>query len=138
MDSLFIDVPVRSLIFLFKKLKVFDLFQKFIPDNRAKKGTYSIASLIMVALQMLLFRSASKNEFYQNKKLGRAYAYKNIGKLAGIEEDRFPHSKTLDNAFLNLNYSSLEPILFKLFHFLCVSKLFNNHPSLKKNGSFHL
>jgi len=128
----FVDVPVRSLVFLLKKLKLFNLFQSLIPDSRAKKGTYSMASLLMVSLQMLLFRSPSKNDFYQNKKLGREKAYHNLSRLAGIEGNYFPHSKTIDDAFWNLNPVHLEPFLFQLFHFLRSSKLFKNHSTLKK------
>lgn len=128
----FVDVPVRSLIFLLKKLKISSFFEKYVKDVRAKKGIYSIPSLLMIALQILMFRSRSKNHFYQNKKLGRARAYKNLGVLAQIREDRFPHSKTLDDAFWILNPTELEPILFDIFKHLRSSKLFKNHPSLKK------
>jgi hypothetical protein len=128
----FVDIPVRSLIFLLKKLNLLGLFQIYVKDCRARKGVYSITSLLMVALEILLFRFRSKNDFYQNKKLGRSYAYGNLGRLAHIEENRFPHSKTIDDAFWLLNPSNLEPILFDIFKFLLSSKLFKNHPSLKK------
>ena len=87
---------------------------------------------------MLLFRCPSKNDFYQNKKLGRPESYRNLGALAKIKKDSFPHSKTLDDAFRCLNPSNLEPILFNIFKKLCSAKLFYNHPSLKKNGLYHL
>ena len=133
----FCEFPVRALVFLIKKLNVFSLFQKYAKDCRAK-STYSLASLLMIALQMLIFRSPSKNDFYQNKKLGRSHSYRNLGTLAQIQEDCFPHSKTLDDAFWRLNPSHLEPILFDLFKKLRSSKLFYNHSSLKKNGSYSL
>lgn len=135
----FTDIPVRCLIFLLKKLHIFDLFQKYAQDGRTKEGTYSIASLLMVALQILLFRSPSKNHFYQNKKLKRPHFYKNLGALANVKDDQFPHSKTIDDAFWLLGDSSqFEPVLFDLFKKLRSSKLFYNHPSLKKNGSYYL
>jgi hypothetical protein len=128
----FCEIPVRLFIILIKKLNIFHLFQKYAKDCRAKKGTYSLASLLMVALQMLFFRSPSKNDFYQNRKQGRFKSYRNLGVLAQIKEDCFPHSKTLDDAFWRLNPSNLEPILFDIFKKLRSSKLFYNHPSLKK------
>src|SRR4029077_17934596 len=127
----FCEFPVRALIFLIKKLELFHLFQKYAEDCRTKR-TYSLASLLMVALQMLIFRCPSKNHFYQNKKLGRPNAYRNLAALAKIEEDHFPHSKTLDDAFWCLNPSDLEPILFDLFKKLRSSKLFYNHYSDSK------
>lgn len=131
----FVEIPVRSLIFLLKKLKISSLFKKYVKDGRAKKGVYSIESLLTVALEILLFRSPSKNNFYQKKQLGRPYFYKNLGILAGIEEgNKFPHSKTIDDAFWLLSSKDLEPILFNIFKKLCSFKLFSNHPSLKKTA----
>ncbi len=132
----FLDIPVRSLIFLIKKLKLFDLFELYAKDCRAKQATYPLASLLMVGLEILLFRYKSKNDFYQNRILDRSY--KNLGHLAHIKEDLFPHSKTLDDAFWILNPSDLEPILFTIFKSIRSSNLFTNHRSLKKNGSYQL
>ena len=95
----FVDIPVRLLIFLIKKLDLFTLFQTYVKDGREKKGIYSIASLLMVALQMPIFRCPSKNDFYQNRKLGRGCCYKNLGALAQIKCQQFPHCKTIDDAF---------------------------------------
>ena len=71
----FEDIPVRDVIFILKKLHIYSLFEKYAQDGRSRQGSYSIASLLMVALEMLLFRSPSKNDFYQNKKLGRESGY---------------------------------------------------------------
>ena len=92
----------------------------------------------MVAFEMLIFRSPSKNRFYQKKKLGRADAYRQLSFLAGIEQGQFPCSKTIDDAFLLLDPKDLEPIPFEIFKKLRSSKLFTNHPSLKKNRSYSL
>lgn len=131
-------IPVRGLIFVLKKLHVYDLFEKYARDGRTKQGSYSIASLLMAALAIILFRSPSKNDFYQNKKLGGEEKYKNLSGFTSIQGDRFPHSKTLDDAFLSLEPQSLEPILFHIFKRLCSDKLFSLHPSLKKNQSYCL
>jgi hypothetical protein len=128
----FCEIPVRLVILLIKKLNIFHLFQKYAEDCRTKKGTYSLASLLMVALQMLFFRRTSKNDFYQNRKQGRLKSYQNLAFLAQIKKDYFPHSKTIDDVFWRLNPSNLEPILFDIFKKLRSSKLFYNHPSLKK------
>ena len=133
----FEDIPVRCLAFLVKKLHIYDLFEKYARDGRTRK-TYSIASLLMAALEIVLFRSPSKNHFYQNKKLGREAQYKNLGKMAQIKSERFPHSKTIDDAFLSLNPTDLEPILFDLFKALCSAKLFSHHPSLKNHPTYRL
>jgi hypothetical protein len=134
----FVDIPVRSLLFLLKKINLSSLFANHITDGRLKKGTYSVSSLMMVATSMVLFRSQSKNNFYQMKKLGRLHAYKNIGTLAGIEGDNFPDVKTIDDFFLNINYKDLEPILFRIFQYLLSAKVFGNHSALKKNESYYL
>lgn len=134
----FEDIPVRCLTFLLKKLHIYELFEKYPQDSRERQGIYSIASLLMIALEMLLFRSPSKNDFYQNKKLGREAYYKNIGKIAHIKGDKFPHSKTIDDAFLSLDPSDLEPILFDVFKALRSSKLFLHHQSLKKHQAYRL
>lgn len=132
----FEDIPVRGLVFLIKKLRIYNLLEKYARDGRVRRGSYSIASLLMVALEVLLFRSPSKNDFYQNRKLGREACYRNLSKIAQIE--KFPHSKTIDDALLSLDPSDLEPILFKIFKTLCSAKLFSCHPSLKKHQNYRL
>jgi hypothetical protein len=134
----FEDIPARGIAFLLKKLHIYRLFTKYAQDGRVRQGLYPIASLLMVALEMLLFRSPSKNEFYQNKQCGRERWYKNLGTIAQLKGDRFPHSKTIDDAFLSLDPSDLVPILFDIFKHLYAAKLFNLHPSLKKYCSYRL
>jgi len=134
----FEDIPVRGLTFVLKKLHIYDLFKKYAQDGRTRQGLYSIASLLIVALEMLLFRSSSKNEFYQNRILGRADSYRNLGKIAKIQGEEFPHSKTIDDAFLSLDPAGLEPILFDIFNQLRWGKLFFNHSSLKKHQAYRL
>jgi hypothetical protein len=92
----------------------------------------------MAALSIILFRSPSKNDFYQNKKLRGEESYKNLRGFTHIQGKRFPHSKTIDDAFLSLEPQSLEPILFDIFKSLRSFKLFSLHPSLKKNPSYRL
>lgn len=127
----FVDTPVRSIIFLIKKLKLLSLFETHVKDGRLKKGNYSVKSLMMSAMSMVLFRSESKNNFYQVRKLGRSEAYKNLGILAEIEGNTFPDIKTIDNFFLGINYRDLEPIPFRISKYLLSSKFFSNHLSLK-------
>lgn len=134
----FENIPVRGLTFLIKKLHIYDLFDKHARDGRVRKGSYSIASLLMVVLEILLFRSFSKNDFYQNKKIGREACYRNLGKIAQLKKERFPHSKTIDDALLSLNPSDLEPILFDIFKALRSAKLFSHHSSLKKYPTYRL
>jgi hypothetical protein len=134
----FEDLPARGLIFLLKKLHLYELFKRHAKDGRLKRGLYSIASLLMVAFEILLFRCPSKNDFYQSKKRGRGFFYKNLGLLAQIPGQRFPHCKTIDDAFLSLDPSSLEPILFDIFKSLISAKLFSNHRLLKKHESYRL
>jgi hypothetical protein len=95
----FVDTPVRSLIFLVKKIKLLSLFETHVKDGRLKKGDYSVKSLMMSAMSIVLFRSDSKNNFYQVRKLGRSKAYKNLGILAEIEGNTFPDVKTIDDFF---------------------------------------
>lgn len=107
--------------FIIQKLGIYALFEKHAKEERHKKCMYSISSLLMLALHLLLFRCRSKNDFYQKKKLGKSY--KNIAKLSHLKEDQFPHSKTIDDAFLSLDPLSLEPILLDVFKKLMTSFL---------------
>jgi hypothetical protein len=134
----FVDIPVRSLIFLLKKFRLYDLFEEHVRDPRVKKSTYSIASLLMVAFEMLIFRSPSKNRFYQKDKLGRKEAYHQLAFLAGIKEERFPSSKTLDDLFWLIDPKDLEPVPFEIFKKLRINKLFTNHTALKKTKSYNI
>src|ERR1700749_3700174 len=87
---------------------------------------------------MIIFRSPSQNRFYQKKKLGRGDAYQHLSLLAGIKEGHFPCSKTLADAFYLIDPKDLESLPFEIFKKLRSSKLFTNHPSLKKSKSYTL
>ena len=116
--------PVRLLIFILKQLRIKERF-KIVRDSRLRTGTYSLESLLMVGLYHFLFRSESKNNFYQSYYQGRSY--RSLSRLAEIDQNRFPVVKTLDDLFMMLNPKDLEPFLFNLFKDLCRKKVLANN-----------
>lgn len=127
----FCEYPVRSLIFILKKLSIKELFKKHVRDPRRRVGKYEAESLLTVGLFHFLFRSESKNDFYQNRYQGRSYS--SLSRLAEIDPESFPVIKTLDDLFMILNPNDLEPLLFHLFKGLCRKKVFAHN---KKKGFF--
>jgi hypothetical protein len=91
---------------------------------RLRKGKYSIESLLIVGLYHFLFRSQSKNHFYQSNYQGRSY--RSLSRLAEIDQDHFLVIKPLDDLFIILNTNDLEPFLFNLFKDLCRKKVFHD------------
>jgi hypothetical protein len=130
----FTEVSVRPLILLLKKLKVFGLFEKHVEDARLRKGVFLAPSLMMAALEMQIFRTRSKNHFFDQLK--RHVSSKNLSHL--ICAQSFPNVKTIDDFLMMLNPSRLEPILFEIFKKLQKIKLFTHHPSLKLGKEFLL
>jgi hypothetical protein len=120
----FCAYPVRSLIFILKKLHIRELFKTHVRDPRLRQGRYSLESLLTIGLCHFLFRSQSKNNFYQSYYQGRSY--RSLSRLAEIDQEHFPVVKTLDDLFMMLNPNDLEPLLFNLFKDLCRRKLFTH------------
>ena len=129
----FVEYPVRSLIFLLKKLKLENLFKQHINDPRYRVDKYSLVSLLMMGLFTHLFRSPSKNEFFQH--LLRPNR-RSLAKLAGIQSDELPCARTIDDAFAKLDQEQLKPILPAIFHFLYQQKVFRLHPEFTSQGQF--
>jgi hypothetical protein len=120
----FCEYPVRTLIFILKKLRIRELFKAHVRDPRLRQSKYSVESLLMVGLCHFLFRSQSKNNFYQSYYQGRSY--RSLSRLAKINQDHFPAIKTIDDLFMLLNPNDLEPFLFNLFKDLCHKKVFHD------------
>jgi hypothetical protein len=132
----FFEYPVRSLIFLLKKLKIRRLLERNIKDPRSTiNRSYSLYSLIMRGLSIPLFRSCSKNDFSQNFK--RFEAKKAFAKYASIDQESVPCTRSPDNLFLKINPDDFHNILPELFNHLRSKKLFQLHPELIPNGKYH-
>jgi hypothetical protein len=119
----FCEYPVRLLIFILKQFRIRELFKTQVRDPRRRLGKYSVESLLMVGLYHFLFRSKSKNDFYQSYYQKRSY--RSLSRLAEIDPDCFPVVKTIDDLFMMLNPKDLEPFLFHLFKDLCRKRVFH-------------
>ena len=133
----FVEIPVRSLKWLLNKLKLKEVFKKYVQDPRRSSSAYSITSLLMSGLFISLFRNPSRHQFYQH--LSKPYIYRrNLNFLAGIEGASFPSTRTLEDNYQICNPQQLQEVLFSLFDNLCKSKAFINHPSLLSHGRYLL
>jgi hypothetical protein len=128
-----VEFPIKALNFILNKLKIRDLFKKYIVDPRTNPD-YSLISLLMFCLCTHLFRVPSKNEFHQNFK--RESSRKAIAKLCGFDAGRCPCPRTTDDLLLNLKSEQLLLILPAIFRYLCRQKVFQLHPEFIPQGEF--
>jgi hypothetical protein len=136
-DQSFFKYPVRSLIFLLKKLKIRWLLERNIKDPRSTiNRTYDLYSLLMRGFSIPLFRSRSKHDFSQNFK--RPDAKKAFAKYASIDQENIPCTRSQDDLFLEINPDDFQTILSDLFSYLRNQKLFKLHPELIPNGEYHI
>ena len=129
----FVEFPVRSLIFLLKKIKLSALFKQHVKDPRSRVDKYDLVSLLMMGLFTHLFRSPSKNEFFQHLQRSN---HKSLAKLAGMQEDKLPCARAIDDVFAKLNPEDLKLILPEIFRFLYQQKVFKLHPEFTSQGQF--
>ncbi|HEX4838896.1 MAG TPA: hypothetical protein VFU89_00460 [Rhabdochlamydiaceae bacterium] len=132
--QIFVYYPIRLLKFVLKKLKIRDLFSRYIQDPRSRVDDYSLISLMMHSLLMHLFRSSSKNSFQQS--FLRAETSSAAAKFSEMDKNRVPCVRTVDDLFLKLNPQDFKPILPAIFRSLCRSKLFQLHPELTPEGEY--
>ena len=112
---------------------------KRIPDRRQSgKITYDLPSLIQWAISTYAFRLGSKNAFQtsienlnQNNCLG-------ICKLLDTQNNKIPHSSTVDYALSMIPIETLSLIPIKLLKLLGKRKFFYNHPELLPNNSLQI
>jgi hypothetical protein len=128
-----VEYPVRLLKFLLKKLKIRSLFSNHIRDPRSRVDDYSLPFLLMHGLFTHLFRSPSKNKFYQQ--LLRPQASAAVAKFNG-NKDLSPCPRTLDNVLNKLNPVEFRTILPEIFRSLCRGKVFQLHPELIPQGDY--
>ncbi|HEY6436712.1 MAG TPA: hypothetical protein VIY47_08980, partial [Ignavibacteriaceae bacterium] len=122
---------------LLKKIKLRELFKKHVQDPKQSKSVYLNESLLMAGLQIHLFRNPSRHHFYQH--LSVPYTHiENLSFLAGIEGNRFPSTRTLEDHYQMCLPDHMQSVLFSLFEKLIKSKLFTNHPSLLSEGRYLL
>jgi hypothetical protein len=112
---------------------------KAIPDQRQSgKITYDLSSLLQWAISIYAFRLGSKNAFQtsinsltQNNCLG-------VCKLLNTNDNKIPHSSTVDYALSGLPIEVLSSIPLKLLKLLEKKKFFYNHPELLPNNSLQI
>lgn len=126
--------PIKLLAFILKKLKINELFKSNIRDPRSRVDLYELVPLLMLGCLTHIFRSPSKNDFRLH--FLRNIASKAVSKFSGLNSERVPCVRTLDDLFLNLNPEDFEPILPTIFCRLCRSKIFLNHPEFIPHGEY--
>jgi hypothetical protein len=131
----FFEYPIKLLKFTLKKLKIKELLSS-IHDPRTRVDNYSLLSLLMHGLLTHLFRSPSKNEFRLN--LLRPEASRAVAKFTGIEADKSPCTRTLDDVLININPKDFESILPAIFKNLCRQKTFLHHPEFIPQGEYSI
>jgi hypothetical protein len=115
----------QTLRFILKKTKIYSLFEKYISDPRRVLSTiYSIPSILMHSLCLLLLRQPSKNAFHDAEKLS-LHLKQNLLKL--IHAPSTPSPKVTEDIMLKLDENELESILPNLFHQLLRGKFFQLH-----------
>lgn len=130
----FVDFPVRLLKFIFSKLKIKGLFQKYIQDPRSRVDDYPLDSLLILALCTHIFRSPSKNNFRQH--LVGDKAARSLAKFAGSSLETCPAVRTIDDVLIKLNPEQFIPILPDIFRTLLRQRCFQLHPEYIPNGEY--
>ena len=117
---------IKSLRVTLKKTKINLLFAKYVSDPRRLASTiYSLPSLLMHGLLNLMLHQPSRHAFSDAAKLSPCLQ-SNIAYLIGSPSN--PSSKTVEDLFMSLDSTELEPILPRIFSSLLRSKFFILHP----------
>ena len=133
-DSKYVgEYPIRLLKFILKKLKIRELFCRYIRDPRSRVDEYELEFLLMHGLLTHLSRSQSKNKFQLH--LLRPSASATVAKFNG-HQNRCPCTRTLDDVLINLNPDDFQPILPAIFRSLCRGKVFQLHPEFLAQGEY--
>ena len=116
----------RALRLILKKTKIYSHFEKYVSDPRSRIPSiiYSIPSILMHALSLLILRQPSKNALHDAELLS-PHLKQNLSKL--IRTTSTPSPKTVEDVMLKLDAHELEPILPNLFHTLSRGKFFDLH-----------
>ncbi len=122
----FIKNPDVSLLILyFKRLKLEKILSR-VSDLRKNIPTYSLPSVLLVALSTVLFRSGSKHAFHTEANSDEETREK-IAKFCGCSNERLPTIKTVDDALNNLSIEEMNGVLMDLFEQIRLSKLFSQY-----------
>lgn len=130
-----VEYPIRLLKFLLKKLKIRELFSKYVRDPRSRVDDYDLTFLLMQGLLTHLFRSPSKHKFQLNLLRPRASAA--MARFIS-NKDRCPCPRTLDDVLINLDPADLQPILPAIFRSLCRGKMFQLHPEFTPQNEYNI
>ena len=121
------EYPIRLLKFVLKRLKIRELFRRYVRDPRSRVDGYDLTFLLMHGLLTHLFRSPSKHKFHLH--LLKPEASAAVARFNG-HKDRCPCTRTLDDVLVNLNPEDFQPILPAIFRTLCRKKVFQLHSEL--------
>ena len=118
---------VAALIRFLRELKVPKLLSS-LPDSRQQgKTSYDLSSLMMWALTACMFRAGSKNAFQSSLKSLSPSRRQGLLNLLQVDEDRLPHSTTVDHTLAEIPLEQLNQIPTDLVKQLLKRKLFYNH-----------
>jgi hypothetical protein len=132
-DQYYVEHPIRLLKFVLRKLKIRELFSKYIHEPRSRVDVYDLTFLLMHGLFTHIFRSRSKHYFKLN--LLRPEASAAVAKFNG-NNNHCPCTRTLDDVLNNLNPDDFKPILPAIFRSLCRNKVFQLHPEFIPGGEY--
>jgi hypothetical protein len=133
----FIEIPIRGLKWIINKLKIVEIFKNRVKNRRQLKSPYKIESLLMTGLQIPLFREPSRHHFYQHFLVPNT-SINNNAYLADIKNNRFPSTRTLEEAYQLCDPEELQNSLFDLFEGCIQRKLFTNHHALLSDARYLL
>ncbi len=132
-----VNPAASHLIGYLKKLKLQKNFSDSVTDPREGKCSYSLGGLLHLALSTVLFRTGSKHAFHQEGKQTQESAAA-IAKFAGIESDKLPSTRTIDDMLNRLDHEEMNEALMSIFEVLRKDKFFASHPELTPKGAYHL
>lgn len=132
-DLIFNQYPIRLLKFILAKLKIRELFGKYIRDPRTRVDKYDLTSLLMHGLFTHIFRCRSKNEFRLH--LLRPQASRAVAHFNG-QQNQCPSTRTLDDVISTLNPEEFQAILPAIFRSLLRKKVFQLHPEFTEEGQY--
>jgi hypothetical protein len=115
-----------------KKTDLKDLFKQNVSDPRKGQITYPAHALLMHGVLSQILRCSSVNGFYNHIDLSHIFE-ENISKLIGTNS--IPDPKTIEDFYIQLEYSDLEYIMPTIFYRLLRKKIFKLNPELNSGES---
>ena len=128
-----LGLSTKAFRLIWKKMHLPDIFKKYVTDHRRCAITYAQSALLSSGVLIYFLHSGSRNAFQEQAKSSPIFT-RNIAKA--IDAPKIPCSKTIEDAFSQIDPTDLVPVLPALFRQLINSKLFQLHPETTDNGRF--